>query len=342
VVHRFYEYDVESSGGLVGTQWTLVTTGPSALGSDRPWSKTWSDGLGRTVQTEQPKYPSGSNFTTYTYYTDNTDDHSIGALHKVEAPGRAPTVYEYNEFGEQVRSGLDINDNGDLDPASSDRINTSEIKYELADHDNSGTAYWWRVSTSGLYPTNGVDSQKTIATTATRLTGLAGISGYTGDVTGRSVSIDIYQNKTVSTATTDRSPSNRAVKQYVNFPDVTEASVAEELRSETANGLLQSTIDKAGVATSYGYDELGRQETVADPRTGTTTTAYYTNGDYAGNRNKVKSVTDADNQTTTYYYSVQTGRQTVTLNPDNKYQYFAYDKHGRQIRTWGETTYPVE
>jgi YD repeat-containing protein len=99
----------------------------------------------------------------------------------------------------------------------------------------------------------------------------------------------------------------------------------------TRHGLLQETTSTTGINTRFGYDALGRQTTIIDPRTGTTTTTY------DPDTGRITQVEDPEHRTTTYAYyeSDETpvphypgGLKSVT-NAEGKVAYYDYNAHGQ-------------
>ncbi len=88
---------------------------------------------------------------------------SAGQLVKSSTSGQAPTLYEYNELGEQVRSAVDINGNDQIDEGGTDRITEMVRAYEKVGSD------WWQVSGSIIYPKNGSAATLTNGVQRTRL-----------------------------------------------------------------------------------------------------------------------------------------------------------------------------
>ena len=75
-------------------------------------------------------------------------------------------------------------------------------------------------------------------------------------------------NQNISTTWVDR-----AAKKVRSVTDTADST--QDAASISVNGLLQSSVPSSPRnATSYGYDALGRQLTVTDPATGTTTNVY--------------------------------------------------------------------
>ena len=119
-------------------------------------------------------------------------------------PGQADTLHEYDALGNRVRSGLDVNGDGQLTLLSDDRINDSDTVYEQDAND-----HWWRVSTSTTYagddpdtPEDERDDPVVTSVRRQRLTGLgtAAPAPYSGILTAESRSEDIHGNLTAVSA----------------------------------------------------------------------------------------------------------------------------------------------
>lgn len=302
VVNKYYTYGVNTDG----TQWTKVNTGSA---SSTMYEKTTTDILGRTISIEKPGY-TGTEITEY-YYDD------YGRLYITVTPGQADIIYDYDELGNQVRSGLDVDGNGVLTPASVDRITDTDSYFAFIDSN------WWQETIQQIYPIDNNGTAKTVSTQRSRLTGL-GTSG----VVSESVSIDLHGNITTSEVSIDR--ANSTVTQTVDYPDSTidEVSINE-------NGLLVSSTNKSGILITFEYDDLGRRTHVTDPRTGTSETHYNGIG-------QVDWVEDAANNRTSFTYDPDTGEKVAEENALSKVTRYAYDDLGQLTNTWGDTTYPVK
>ncbi|MGD9159531.1 MAG: hypothetical protein PVG39_14055 [Desulfobacteraceae bacterium] len=302
VIPRYYTYGVNADGTL----WTRIDTGSP---SSPVWEKSTSDMLGRMIQEQKPGY-SGIEATEY-FYND------ISKLIRTETSGLADTLYIYDEIGNQIRSGLDVDGNGDLDTASMDRITETQTAYAQY----SGN--WWQESIQSVYAHDNDSTATVVNTSRNRLTGL-----FTDGLNSESIIIDIHGNQTISINVIDRGA--KTVTQTVDYPDSTIEAV-----SVTLNGLLTSSISKTGVTTTFGYDALERQTSVTDPRTGTTTTYYDARG-------WVDYILDPTGNTTQFTYDPNTGRKTVETNALSKSTRFAYNDRGQTTQTWGDAVYPVE
>ena len=117
----------------------------------------------------------------------------------------------YDELGNQILSGQDVNTNGTLDLAGPDRVNASDTSYQL-----DASANWWQVRASILYAGDSSATPTTNSIQRTCLTGL-GSSSALGLLTSELVSQDIRGNQTVSRTYVDRNA--KTVTQTVTYPD---------------------------------------------------------------------------------------------------------------------------
>ena len=297
-VSRYYTYGVNGDG----TTWTQVHTG----GPSSPmWEKTYTDLLGRTVKIETPGYI-GIETTENTY-----DDQ--GRLVKTTVTGQADTLYVYDDLGNQIRSGLDVDGNGQLQEAAPDRISDTDTAYVM---DN--TTYFQETVTR-IYP----DTTPVVTNTRrTRLTDL-GAAGLIAE----DIATDISGNQTLSRTYVDR--ATKTVTRVIDHPDA-----ANDTTQIVINGLLQSLTTKSGHTVTYGYDALGRRTSVHDPRTGDTLTGYDEKG-------RIGHTEDPLQNRTTFAYDATSGRKVSETNPLNKTVRYAYNARGQITNTWGEATTPV-
>ena len=309
-----YEYGVNPDG----TSWTRGYAG--AIGAPM-WQKTTRDSLGRIVLEEKPGF-GGTTISLVSTYDSN------GRLIKTATKSGsqdlvAPTLRVYDELGSLVRSGLDVDNNGILDPASSDRITDVAALYE-----KDAAGVWWTKSVSKTYPLANDATAVTVATSYGRLTGLGADQGDGFILASLAKSVDIHGNETVLKTLLNR--STKTTQQVVTSPFSALPSV-----KIAVNGLLTSQTTDTGLTYAFSYDGLGRQVGSTDPRTGTAATHYNALG-------QVDYVQNAAGNQTSFAYDAATGRQTVVENALGKKKYTAYDIKGQVVRTWGDTAYPVE
>jgi len=301
VVNKYYTYGVNEDG----SQWTQVNTGAadSAL-----WERTVTDMLGRTIRVEKPGY-TGVQVIEHSY-----DEN--GRRIRTSTPGHADTLYVYDDLGNRIRSGLDIDANGMLEPASTDRITDTDTRIaEIEDR-------WWRQNTRRVYPKEGMDTAVTVSVNRQQLTGLG------EGLVARTVRVDVHGNQTVSRTLLDAEAQKTT--RIIDYPD---SDV--DAQKVTVGELLVSGRSKTGVTMTYGYDDLRRRVTETHPRTGVTRTHY-------DERGQVDWVEDPDQRRTGYDYDSETGRKTAETNPAGNTTRYAYNARGQIIRTWGDAAYPVE
>ena len=129
----YYSYGTNANA----SEWTRADYGST---NSSNYLTTTVDWLGRTIREEQPAY-SGLFVRQYFY-------NSKGQLWKLTATGLADRLNEFDEMGDQTRSGLDMDASGTLVLASKDRIEDSAATYEQS------AGIWYRVTRSTRYLTD--------------------------------------------------------------------------------------------------------------------------------------------------------------------------------------------
>lgn len=329
VVEQYFNYTVNTTPGTITTQ---VMSGTSTSSNA---VNTTTDWLGRPITEVKPS-PAGSGDVTHTWYYN-----SSAQLYKFSQPGLADTLYTYDTLGVLNLEGLDVSDsagtgspNGSLDLGGKDRITKHDWEYFT-----SASGVWWQRKKTSTYATNGSSIATQVGKTETQLRGFtAAGSGYSR--VSRTDSYDIFGN-VVTTYTEVKSADKLAVTTTVAPNSSTNAVQI------TYNGLLVSARDITNRTMTYGYDNLGRQTTSVDPRTGTTTTAY------VSGTSLVNTITDSASvvQLTYDYDNAGRVKSTATPNPhygvggDTRTQlftFYSYRDRNEQYRIWGDTDVPVE
>jgi YD repeat-containing protein len=248
-VPTYYAYTLASSGFL-SVQQNLGSS------TSHNWSVVQTDWLGRkvTVQSPNPTVAnptptSGSVTTAYTY-------DSLGQLTEISTPGLAATLYSYTPMGALEMTAVDVNGNGTIDLAGTDRITQTDTAYY---EDTNGV--WWLKTTQGIYATPGQSFETIVKTTAVQLSGLS---------SGTAVTTTKDADKNLTTQTT--TVSGNVVKTLTASSGLTATAV-----QYTCNGLPVSQTSVNGNTTTFGYDGVGRQIQVVDPRKGPVDTIYYAN-----------------------------------------------------------------
>jgi RHS repeat-associated protein len=319
-VNTYSAYSVASSGFL-SVQSNMATA------SSGNWSSVQYDWLGRKVATTVPdpkdsiivQNPGGGTvITSYSY-------NSLGQLAKVSTPGMAPTLYSYTPMGALEMTALDVNNNGTIDLAGSDRVSQSDTTYTLTGGN------WWLQTQQKVYPTSGSGIATTTKTTSVQLSGLS--SG-----TSVTQTTDIDGNVTTQTTTVNR--TTQVVETITQPSGLTNSS-----KQYVYNGLLVQQTSVNGNTTTYGYDGVGRQVQVTDPRKGPVDTIYYPNSNQVyytqydggsiliakyvyGPDGRVSSQSDYGNYKKAYTYYPTGQVWTVTGNGAINATY-VYDSFGR-------------
>ncbi len=301
VVARYYEYGINPNG----SQWTKVFIGKE---NSPRWEKTSRDFLGRVILIEKPGYKTIES--TKNYYN------KIGQLIRTSSPGQADTIYVYDQLGNQIQSGLDVDSNNQLDLASMDRIQENQNRYIKIENN------WWQQNSNSVLAQENNDKQTTISTSLRRL------SGWDGRIISETITKDIHGNETKSTESLDRHKRTRIHK--IQYPDSTIA--AEQL---FINNRLINSRSKTGIEKAFGYDELGRRISVADKRTGVSISHFNDKG-------QLDYLEDASGSKTKFIYDLETGQKVGEINAHNKTTRYTYNQRGQLIRTWGNVPYPVE
>jgi hypothetical protein len=93
--------------------------------------------LGRTITQTQSAYNGGTSVQQSTYNT-------LGQLIKKTKTGQSATLYQYDGLGQLQYSGLDVNNNGQLDLGGTDRI--TETRSQV--YEDTNNIWWNRTQTS--------------------------------------------------------------------------------------------------------------------------------------------------------------------------------------------------
>jgi len=231
-------------------------------------------------------------------------------------------LYQYNGLGELEYTAADMNLDGNINLAETDRV-TRQVRSVTTAHG----AHVVRQETY-RWATNGVNSSTKVSTLDTSTDGLTSWQM----LWNGSASVT---NKTVT-----EYPATGAITRRVTVtkPDGTR-TVSEYESGRLARVMEKGTNSSILTQTSYGYDDYGRQNTITDSRNGTTTLTF----DAA---DRVVTVTTPspgagqNAQVTAHYYNAL-GRETGLKYPDNTYLTNIYDSNGFLILTKGSRQYPV-
>lgn len=306
VIPEYWDYGVDENG----YSWSLVHWG----GADSAvWKKVTYDYHGNIVKEERSGY--NNSVVTISNFYDNS-----GRLTKKNENGIIK-IFQYDELGNLIMQGVDVDLDDQLLPASSDRIET--ISQRIVNLDNS----YWLEKTSGVY---GIDGSADLTTTAIHRTRL---TGFDDNCSSEIVEVDIAGNILRKKTFTDR--AQKQTKVYISYPD---SSIDEEMIF--LNGLLISQRTRTNLTYLFKYDGLGRDIGIVDPRTGETSKIYYTSG--VGSKGMVQKVEDAAGNYLIYTYSSSTGLVSKIENALSQKTYYEYTALAKPYRIWGDVMYPTE
>ena len=225
-VPRYYAPSVNADGSTD----VLMSLGRP----DSPrWERTTTDMLGRTIRVERPG-PLGVESTT-------SEFDAAGRLVRTRVSGMADTLVHYDEAGDEVLSGLDVDGNGVLEAASADRLLGKGVRFVREADD------WWQETSERVYPTSGDAAFVTLRRQRARASGFAAAG-----VVEEGVAIDVHGNRTVSRVVVDRAASE--VTRTVQYPDSSTPQTQRVVR-----GLVGAETTKTGVGVTFEYDALGSE-----------------------------------------------------------------------------------
>ncbi|MBS0633488.1 MAG: hypothetical protein JSS11_16380 [Verrucomicrobia bacterium] len=312
-IASYYGYNVESNGNI-------TTTVHAQNGSSGAWQVTQVDWLGRKVLDRQPDIGGNNVDTTYSY-------NSKGQLWKTATTGPSgtdypkPTLYGYNDMGDQTVTALDVANADTIDYGGTDRISKTEttITYD-------GTNYW-ATTTKSVYET---DNSGTATTGATPVqTSAVRLTGYSGNT--RAVATTTDANNLVTIQTTVVDSSARTVTVTTDVPDSGTDAV-----QVSYNGLPVRSINPHGLETTVQYDGFGRAVQTNDPRKGGVVTVY------SPSTGQVQETKFASGVTIASYYYDNAGRVNLTVDAGTHGVYVSYNTRGQVEKQWGDGTLPVK
>jgi RHS repeat-associated protein len=311
---RKYEYGIAENlalpgGGVTNARFTKEIRLREG-GAETEWTKTYTDMLGRTCRIETAQ--GGAAHPTIQEYN------AVGQLVKTTDPDGVTMLYTYNAEGEREVEALDLNRNGVIDYAGTDRITKRVRAVTLR-----GTTKVRRETVS-QWLTEGADTPTVISEVDVTPNGLQTWSTVYGLLTERQT----FQTAGLATTTT-------------TFPDLStlvettdHGRPAVRVRKDAAAATLEQQ--------SYAYvDPFKRLTSVTDARNGVTDFTYYAD-------DQIETVTSPDPDgagplprlvTTTFYDAA--GRKQREVQPDGGEVLSDYWPTGELKSTSGARTYPV-
>ncbi|MDR4507767.1 MAG: hypothetical protein MRJ65_05940 [Candidatus Brocadiaceae bacterium] len=285
-----YEYGVEADGFFTKE----IKVGPQGAATE--WTKTYEDILGRPYKT---LFPDGS-FQISSY-------NSLGQLVKETDPDGVIRLYQYNGRGEQEYEAIDMNRNGVIDFAGTDRIRRIQDDATIA----HGTIV--RRSTITQWDKDNNANPVTVSVNETSADGLQQWITTDGLTTHIQTAYNGTGGRTVVTTSPDGTNTTEIFQD-----DVLTSSITQRNGVGTLSSL------------SYAYTPHNRLASITDARTGMTSFTY----DKAGN---LKTVTTPSpdgvlpSQITRYTYDIM-GRVSLVTLPDGGIVQYTYTRTG-ELRT---------
>lgn len=304
-----YEIGVEQDAGNWRVYRKLIKLDGS--GNDTAeWTKTYEDMIGRGYKTVYNN-PGGGIPKDEIFY--NTKGQEIRA----SDPDVVTTLKQYNAEGELEYVAIDLNNNGVIDFAGTDRITRT-----VSDVTTNGTVV---VRRTRIYEwvTNTVDSNILVSTTETAVDGSRTWQTAFGVTSQARTVFAGSGNRYVTNSAPDGS---RSIQAYANGRPVSDTRL-------DANGVQLSKL-------TFGYDTHGRQFQVNDARSGTTTLAYNA-ADLVVSTISPAPGTGQNRQTTSTTYDSM-GRSTNVVQADGTKTFSEYYSNGLLKKRWGSKAYPVE
>jgi RHS repeat-associated protein len=307
-----HEYGVQSDGGVQRSYTKEIKL--DASGNDTSeWTKTFTDGAGRAykvVYADATGSPSSQSF----YNTK-------GQLAKQVDPDGITTLYQYNSKGQGEYTATDVNTNGVIDFAGTDRIvrSVTFVTTNATANVQRTESYVWSITNSAV--------SNIVSATESSVDGL-----HTWRIVYRDPSTPITNRTDISYAgngiryLTDNAPDNSYTSSQYQFGRPVSVTQMDGVNAQVAK-------------TTYDYDAHGRQLHVTDARNGATTYGY-------NNADMVVTVTTPAPgngqapQTTTTSYNNRL-QVTSAIAPDGATKNFEYYATGELKRSWSGRDYPV-
>ncbi len=159
--------------------------------------------------------------------------------------GITDALYDYKELDERTVTCLDVNGDGTVDYAGSDRINRINRIYKLRSND------WWQVTINEVWAETNSAVCITSSISRVRMTGL-GTDTYNGAIlTAQSETEDWLENVTISSTYTDAGNVTRWT--VTDIPDSNVDAV-----NKSVAGYPVQTVSATSVTNSFTYDGFAR------------------------------------------------------------------------------------
>ncbi|MBQ8900467.1 MAG: hypothetical protein IJY72_05875, partial [Akkermansia sp.] len=222
----------------------------------------------------------------------------------------APTLFEYDGFGNQVKQTLAL-----VDTPTKDNSPVAERAYSVESAEDGV----YSVTTQTRYNAAG----EPLSATQKQL-----ISQLSATLASKNISIDVRGNSSVSWS------DYTAPTKVTIFNSIPTSEIIAEVIN--VDGFTISKKDHVGIVTTAtrSYTASGMTLVQVDGRGNTTTTAM----DLAG---RTISVTDAAGAITTTAYDIVHDKPSVITDALGNTSYYKYDLRGRKVAEWGTALQPA-
>jgi len=302
-----YEYGRETEGSYQ-RPYTKEIKLDSGGSDTSEWTKTYTDGFGRSYKTVF-----AGTGTPY----QQTFHNNKGQLWKQRDPDGVITLYTNNARGELAYTCIDSNRNDVIDFSGQDRITrtTNEVVSSHGTNVLRTATYLWL--------TDGSSTGTLISSIERSVEGFQTWQTNAGVLT--STSVKTLPSSGSYTITQTAPDSSYSIALYQN------GRAASVTRYDSGSAQIGKT--------TYGYDAHSRANTMTDARTGTTTYTF-NNADQMVSITSPPPGTGAGAQTTTTYFDAMQ-RATSIVQPDGATVNNVFSLRGELLRTSGSRNYPV-
>jgi RHS repeat-associated protein len=283
-----------------------------AAGGTNEWTKTYTDILGRAYKTV---YASAVGVPYSISYFN-----ALGQLTNQVDPDGVSKLYAYNAKGERTYSAVDVNTNGSIDFAGTDRLTltTNDITFDNGAYVRRTRTFVWATA---------ADSPTLVSTAENSVDGLRSWN-------------TTWNN---GAAVTSRSQTVYDAANGYRFVTNIAPDTSYTVSAFQSGQLLSITSrDSTGIQlgrVAYGYDRHGRKNTETDARTGTTTSFFNDADQISGTFTPSPDGIQPPQVSTNYFDNI--GRVWKTTLPDNTSVTNEFYVTGLLKRAYGSRAYPV-
>jgi YD repeat-containing protein len=244
---------------------------------------------------------------------------SLGQLASQVDPDGITNLFQYDDQGRRIVTAIDLEDKGIVDYAGLDQITltTNDVTTDNGANVNRTRVFVWSTNT---YLSN------LVSTAETSVEGLTNWSTtWNGTAAVTTKSVTVYSNGTNRTVT-------------ITAPDGSYSVSAYQFGQLLSTTRYDANHNQIG-ATTNGYDQFGRQNTVTDARNGTTTSTFNSMDQVSGITTPAPTNGQSPEVTSNYFDLM--GRMVRTKLPDSTYVTNVYNLMGLVATNCGSRTYPV-